>query len=398
MSQEADEILRGRSLVNRHLYQQRVADVASAASEQSSPTIYTKFDAELGLGRLQDNNGNISYGNAQTNGAVGKGENIRLRRGGALAKYDAMPTRKQQQNLPPTTAETFSFVALLRTIDVERTIGLTAIKTDKIKIGLEPRTISISYQGGGLGGDRLTVSYGGGSVTTEPTEGAFIYGFELDYQPDENADGYLYFALSSIYPNSGMGVEFSFNPIFYICNGKKIKKLNYDTFYARMTLIALVSVVNNKIYITFKENIPVSTERFRKITIFEFNRRSLELEDTQVFEYTDEDFISLPENQDWRKSFAHSFLQNPPLNSVGCVNSYRQSVNAHLDKDKNIINTAYYDGNFTTRKRITFQSSKFAPASDHCTTSFKNKTVTLNTKPEISAKSEYCTTIGLCVY
>ncbi|QLE47828.1 hypothetical protein FD724_06695 [Nostoc sp. C057] len=68
MSQEANEILRGRSQLNRNLYQQKITDVAEAQSEQSLPTIYSRFDAELGLGRLQDSGGNISYGTAQTNG------------------------------------------------------------------------------------------------------------------------------------------------------------------------------------------------------------------------------------------------------------------------------------------------------------------------------------------
>ncbi|MEH2393690.1 MAG: hypothetical protein V7K21_19185 [Nostoc sp.] len=101
MSQEASDILKARSLVNRHLYQQKISDVAEAWSEQSSPTIYTGFDVELGLGRLQDDNGNIFYGSAQTNGAVGLGENIRLRRGGVLAKYDAMPRKKIELNVEP---------------------------------------------------------------------------------------------------------------------------------------------------------------------------------------------------------------------------------------------------------------------------------------------------------
>ncbi|MEH1828267.1 MAG: hypothetical protein V7L22_23520 [Nostoc sp.] len=399
MSQEASEILKGRSLVNRHLFQKKTTDTAEAISEQSSPTIYTNFDAELGLGRLRDSNGNISYGNPQTNGAIALGENIRLRRGGVLNKYDAMPSRKLQPITNITSNETFSFVALLSTGYLNNNIALTATKSQKIKVGIEPRTIYIDYAGGGLGGDTLTISYDGGSLTTEPTaEGGIGYSLELQYQPSENADGYLYLRLNSAYPNAGMGGSVRFNPIFYVCDGKKIKKLDYNTIYAEYGIPALPSVVGNKIYISFKENLPISTEHFRKITIFEFNRRSLELEDAQVFDYTDEDFISLPDNQDWRKSFTHSFLAHPPLDSVGCVNSYRESPVVHLDKDKKIINTAYFSGNLVTKKRITFQTSKFIPSTDRCTTKFKSKNITLGTTPEISAKSEYCTIIGLCVY
>ncbi|HYW20249.1 MAG TPA: hypothetical protein VE956_13255 [Nodularia sp. (in: cyanobacteria)] len=96
MSQEADDILRGQQHLNRHLYQQRIADAAEAQSEKASPTTNTGFDTEQGLARLKDGNGNIFYGAAQTNGAVGKGENIRLRRGGVIAGYDAMPSSLQE--------------------------------------------------------------------------------------------------------------------------------------------------------------------------------------------------------------------------------------------------------------------------------------------------------------
>ncbi|MBW4677138.1 MAG: hypothetical protein KME52_24975 [Desmonostoc geniculatum HA4340-LM1] len=96
MSQESENILRARSLLNRNLYQQKISDAAEAQTELPSPTNYLNFDAESGLARLRDNNGSISYGSAQTNGAVGLGDNIRLRRGGVLAGYDAMPRRKSQ--------------------------------------------------------------------------------------------------------------------------------------------------------------------------------------------------------------------------------------------------------------------------------------------------------------
>ncbi|MEH2201172.1 hypothetical protein [Nostoc sp.] len=99
MSQEADDILRGRSHLNRHLYQQRIADAAEVQIEQSQPTSYLNFDATTGLARLQSADGNIAYGSAQTNGAIGAGENIRLRRGGGLARYDEMPHNKNNATL-----------------------------------------------------------------------------------------------------------------------------------------------------------------------------------------------------------------------------------------------------------------------------------------------------------
>ncbi|MBN3875243.1 hypothetical protein [Nostoc sp. JL23] len=102
MSQEADDILKGRSLVNRHLYQQRIADTAEA---QILPTAYIGFDAELGLAKLKDGNGNISYGSAQTNGAVGLGENIRVRRGGVISGYDSMPRVRQKPGASHSTED-----------------------------------------------------------------------------------------------------------------------------------------------------------------------------------------------------------------------------------------------------------------------------------------------------
>ncbi|MHC5897649.1 hypothetical protein, partial [Nostoc sp.] len=46
---------------------------------------------ELRLAKLQDVNGNIFYGKADTNGAIARGEDIRLRRGSGMLGYDAMP-------------------------------------------------------------------------------------------------------------------------------------------------------------------------------------------------------------------------------------------------------------------------------------------------------------------
>ncbi|MHC5827298.1 MAG: hypothetical protein ACYT04_68340, partial [Nostoc sp.] len=88
------DILKQRSQLNRHLYHQRITDAAEAQAELALPTAYTGFDADLGLAKLQDGNGDVFYGNAQTNGAIALGENIRLRRGGVFAKYDSMPRRK----------------------------------------------------------------------------------------------------------------------------------------------------------------------------------------------------------------------------------------------------------------------------------------------------------------
>ncbi|MEH2148615.1 hypothetical protein [Nostoc sp.] len=109
---EADDILKGRSLLNRHLYQQRIVDAVEAQLEQQQRTTYLGFDAEQGLARLKAADSNISYGSAQTNGAVGLGDNIRLRRGGVISGYDAMPHHKQKAPSLSTKQEELSAAIL----------------------------------------------------------------------------------------------------------------------------------------------------------------------------------------------------------------------------------------------------------------------------------------------
>lgn len=406
---EADDILRTRSLINRRLYQQRIADAAEEQLERSQPTSYLNFDS-TGLARLQDISGNIIYGAAQTNGAISIGESIRLRRGGVLARYDEMPTRKQQQivNITPTT--TMNFVALLSTGDVNTSIGLeyNGSLTGKILVGLDSRTISISYQGGGLGGDILTVTYGSSfSLTTEPTAGGYKYNFEIQYNPDDSADGYLHFALTLGSPTSGMGVSALSNAIYYISDGKQIQRLNYETAYTVNStnfFLALPSVVGSQIYVTFKQGFSIGALYYNQITIFEINRQTLQQESMQVFQYAGEDFITLPDNQkslDWRQSSTLSFLPNPPLDSVACISSYRDNPFVHLDQTQGIINyenANQYSVSLTTTKRVFFQSSNFLSNPNSCTTNFKNQAITLNTTPQIATRAQYCTLVGMCIY
>jgi hypothetical protein len=111
-SLSAGDILRGRSQLNRHLYQKRITGVAETQQEQQQPTNYLNFDATTGLARLQSPDGNIVYGSAQTNGAIGQGDTIRLRRGGVLAKYDEMPYVKKistPNQQPPKLSKGFLF-------------------------------------------------------------------------------------------------------------------------------------------------------------------------------------------------------------------------------------------------------------------------------------------------
>jgi hypothetical protein len=91
MQMEPEEILARQALINRMGYRQRIIDTGEAQEEASKATAYTGYDPATGMARLQDSSGDISYGKAQTNGAVGIGDNIRSRRGGVLLGFDSMP-------------------------------------------------------------------------------------------------------------------------------------------------------------------------------------------------------------------------------------------------------------------------------------------------------------------
>lgn len=105
MSQEADsgsgsdggasDLLSKRSLLNRHLYQHRIINNVEAQEERQYPIFYTQLDASNGLGRLRDIQGNISYAQAITNGAIAVGEAVRSRGN----KYDSAPIAKKIQSM-----------------------------------------------------------------------------------------------------------------------------------------------------------------------------------------------------------------------------------------------------------------------------------------------------------
>ncbi|MBD2437370.1 hypothetical protein [Nostoc sp. FACHB-110] len=93
---EAEKLLQQTSTANRHLYHKRLVDAVEAQQEMQQSTSYQEYDAETGLARLRESDGSISYGKAQTNGATGKGESVRLRGN----KYDNMPHRKPEPIVP----------------------------------------------------------------------------------------------------------------------------------------------------------------------------------------------------------------------------------------------------------------------------------------------------------
>lgn len=146
-------MLRERSHLNRYLYQQRISDAVEAQAELQQPTAYTGFDAVTGLARLQDALGNIFYGSPQTNGAIGKGENIRLRRKGIMAGYDAMPNKKQAQiqQIIPKTKEVKFLIWDMITSEVGADIPVNFLKVavnlflGEIKENVDPKYLKKHY-------------------------------------------------------------------------------------------------------------------------------------------------------------------------------------------------------------------------------------------------------------
>ena len=106
-----EAMLMGRSQINRQIRDQKIINASDEAELQQS-TAYIDFDSATGLARLRDTNGNIFYGKAQTNGAISKGENIRLRRGRLINSYDKTPTLQSKVNPSSTKQIVYSLPIL----------------------------------------------------------------------------------------------------------------------------------------------------------------------------------------------------------------------------------------------------------------------------------------------
>ncbi|MEH1976078.1 MAG: hypothetical protein V7L02_23265 [Nostoc sp.] len=159
---EADDILTRASLINRHLYRQKIADAAEALFRQQQPTAYIGFDAGQGLAKLEDASGNISYGSAETNGAVRLGDNIRLRRGGVIPGYDSMPRHQKPTPVKKTEqVEEYLGIGNFRQIPGSQTVSSLSLlkKTSNIytKFSGTPLTDILFY---GIG-NRLSLGIGG---------------------------------------------------------------------------------------------------------------------------------------------------------------------------------------------------------------------------------------------
>ncbi|MFB2769831.1 hypothetical protein ACE1AT_11160 [Pelatocladus sp. BLCC-F211] len=124
---EPEELLQHQVFNNRIQYQQKNVDEAS--QEQQSTTSIVGYDSTTGLMKLRDGSvGGASrreyrtfYASAITNGAVGKGEATRVRRGN-LPTYDAMPFR-QKETVQETASELPIVFGILATVDYDTSVA-----------------------------------------------------------------------------------------------------------------------------------------------------------------------------------------------------------------------------------------------------------------------------------
>ncbi|AUB37528.1 hypothetical protein COO91_03473 [Nostoc flagelliforme CCNUN1] len=111
------ELLRQQSQMNRSQYESNAADINS---DESVAAKYLGYDPNLRLAKLQDAEGNIFYGKADTNGAIARGEDIRLRRGYGIPGYDAMPHVEQKPIDDPSKNLTVIKTDLLYYLEIEK--------------------------------------------------------------------------------------------------------------------------------------------------------------------------------------------------------------------------------------------------------------------------------------
>ncbi|MFN6538106.1 MAG: hypothetical protein RM021_017410 [Nostoc sp. EkiNYC01] len=107
---QEEELLKQQTELNQAQYQSHAAD---SNANESVAAKYMGYDAELRLAKLQDASGNIFYGKPDTNGAIARGEDIRLRQGYGLPGYDAMPHHKIEQPAPLQIQKEVLDVAIL---------------------------------------------------------------------------------------------------------------------------------------------------------------------------------------------------------------------------------------------------------------------------------------------
>jgi|GEM_PF-4092331 len=89
---DAEEILKKRAALNRINYQKRIAESIEEQQESSYPSNYQSFESSSGAGIVQDSQGNTRFLYAQSNGAVGLGDQVLAR----ARRFDEMPAQLVQ--------------------------------------------------------------------------------------------------------------------------------------------------------------------------------------------------------------------------------------------------------------------------------------------------------------
>ncbi|MEH1902524.1 MAG: hypothetical protein V7L04_14165 [Nostoc sp.] len=161
----------------------------------------------MGYARLQDSNGNISYGNPQTNGAVGIGESIRLRGGGVLSGYDAMPCYTKTQKPNGKSSSEIIEAAILFSINADHKFEDLFVYSTNINAVIYNQSINKSRQTESNSitlKDKFSVTFGhGGFVKTS----FFSYG-----SLSANQNDFKYPITFHCPTNANIKVEVSFSP------------------------------------------------------------------------------------------------------------------------------------------------------------------------------------------
>ncbi|MFN6475370.1 hypothetical protein [Nostoc sp. DedQUE07] len=111
------ELLKQQAQMNRSQYESNASD---PNVDESVATKYLGYDPQLKLAKLQDINGNVFYGKSDTNGAIARGEDVRLRRGYGLPGYDAMPHVSPELPTEKQTTKTAITTDLLYYLDTQK--------------------------------------------------------------------------------------------------------------------------------------------------------------------------------------------------------------------------------------------------------------------------------------
>ncbi|WP_414755544.1 hypothetical protein [Anabaena sp. CCY 9910] len=99
-----EKLLMRRSHLNRQLYNSKA--INNAETPENQPTQYLGYDSATGRGKLKNFSGSRIYGQTITNGAIARGDMVRMRGD----RYDTMPTVQEQSATPKQRKQLQGFI------------------------------------------------------------------------------------------------------------------------------------------------------------------------------------------------------------------------------------------------------------------------------------------------